>query len=178
MIQAYRPAYDVSIDYDGDGNYSLSDSEDNDLYSGEYHAGETVTLALEPDGGLLGVVTGAYLLEENEPTETAVVLTQNESNPNVYTFTMPAGDVIVYVKFVTAALTNGKAYAPAGATLLLATYEGGRMTGAQSVTLNAVSVGKTLAQLGLTVPASGHYKVFLVDGNYAPLCAAFDNENP
>lgn len=144
----------------------------------KYHAGETVTLTLEPGDGFMAVVTGAYLLDGNEPTETPVVLTQDASDPNVYTFTMPAGDVIVYGKFVTAALTNGKAYAPAGATLLLATYEDGRMTGAQSVTLNAVSVGKTLAQLGLTVPASGHYKVFLVDGNYAPLCAAFDSENP
>ncbi len=47
------------------------------------------------------------------------------------------------------------------------------MTGVQSAALNGVGVGKTLAQLGLTAPASGHYKLFLVDENYAPLCAAY-----
>ena len=90
------------------------------------------------------------------------------------TFTMPAQAVAVTATYHDYSLANGKVYAPKGAVLILATYSGGRMTGMQSVTINADCADKAPSSLGLTVPASG-YKLMLVDGStYAPLCPAWE----
>jgi len=71
-------------------------------------------------------------------------------------------------------LANGMVTAPQGARLILAQYSDGRMTGMQSVTINADCADADVAALlGVTLPTSG-YKLMLVDGStYAPLCAAW-----
>ena len=92
------------------------------------------------------------------------------------TFTMPAQAVAVTATYHDYSLANGKVYAPKGAVLICATYSGGRMTGMQSVTINADCADKAPSSLGLTVPASG-YKLMLVDGStFAPLCAAWEKK--
>ena len=72
-------------------------------------------------------------------------------------------------------LANGMVTAPQGARLILAQYSGGRMTGMQSVTINADCADADAAKLlGVTLPTSG-CKLMLVDGStYAPLCAAWE----
>jgi len=99
-------------------------------------------------------------------------------------FTSDSGAYVVGLNGGEAALLassfaeNGAVTAPKGAVLVCATYEGGKMTGVQTLTLAADCIGKAASKL-LTVPASGQYKLFLLDGTtYAPLCAAWPNNNP
>jgi hypothetical protein len=78
-------------------------------------------------------------------------------------------------RLVASSLADGSVTAPAGATLVCATYKDGRMTGVQTVTLAENCIGKAASEL-LTVPTNGQYKLFLLDGKtYAPLCAAWDS---
>lgn len=80
-----------------------------------------------------------------------------------------------YLHFCAPSLTGGVT-APAGAVLVCATYKDGRMTGVQTLTLAADCIGEAASEL-LPVPASGQYKLFLLDKTtYAPLCAAWDNK--
>jgi len=72
-----------------------------------------------------------------------------------------------------------KVSAPKGATLLCTAYESsGKMVSARTKTLDTAGcVDATLAELKINVtpPSGGYYKLFLLGGDYAPLCAAWDS---
>ena len=73
-------------------------------------------------------------------------------------------------------VTNTHVTAPQGATLILATYDGGRMADVHVQTLTYTYVAKSLGQLLIYPPTDGtHYKLFLLDGDGRPLCPAYDS---
>ena len=92
-------------------------------------------------------------------------------------------DMTLYAQWtkLVPSLRDGAVFAPEGALLLLAQYDkDGRLASVRSVTVKAEDsyVTRTLAELGLTLPASGTYKLMLVAGDsYAPLCEAWDSVN-
>ncbi|MBE7008484.1 MAG: leucine-rich repeat domain-containing protein [Ruminococcaceae bacterium] len=69
--------------------------------------------------------------------------------------------------------------APANSTLIAAGYdENGRLTGVVTETFPAGGGSILGESRSLTVPSAHHYRVFLVDGSYAPLCPAEDAAQP
>ncbi len=88
------------------------------------------------------------------------------------------GDKTFYAKWtLVPSFDGGKVTAPKGAVLICAAYEaGGRMKAAQSVTLDRDYVNEA-PPASLGVPASGSYKLMLVDGaTFAPLCTAWEKK--
>ena len=81
----------------------------------------------------------------------------------------------VTVEIVVPSVQGGTVTAKAGALLVCATYENGRMTDVKTVTLTADCFDKAASEL-LNVPTSGHYKLFLLGNAYVPLCEAFDSK--
>ncbi|MBE7004994.1 MAG: hypothetical protein E7425_12105 [Ruminococcaceae bacterium] len=86
-------------------------------------------------------------------------------------------DTTLYAQWKLPAVQGGTVYAPAGAVLVVASYDGGRMTWMRSVAAPAggwsgVTVQTIAKDNGFTLPSS--YKLMLVDGKtFAPLCEAW-----
>ena len=103
-----------------------------------------------------------------------------DASKETTTFTMPTQDVTVTATYHDYSLANGTVYAPAGAALLVASYDkDGKMTALHSAAApeggwKGVTVWSIAEDAGITLPDA--YKLMLVDGaTFVPLCAAWGN---
>ncbi|MBE7003431.1 MAG: hypothetical protein E7425_03980, partial [Ruminococcaceae bacterium] len=140
----------------------LSGGTPNNVYLRE---GSTiaVTDALTGGEGCIGVTlgdyygTGAFTSDLAKGGTNAIKCFASDADG--YAVKLSGGEAALAVEY---SVANGRVTAPAGAVLILATYNAsGRLTSSQTATVGEDCVNATPASLGITLPTTGTWKLML-----------------